>query len=385
MNTNLQTNPYQQNVDILKGFFKRPIVLVTAILTGVSTLLTMFSGLFTRSAVNSYVSDYFNSMPYEVRKYISEAGTPSTSINISLPVLTILLTVALFLFYFFSKNDTKNLAVPTTMFKVISIIELVFVCVAGGILLVALLIVMIGFSAFQSYIVSNNSQYTTAIASGASVLLIVALILFAIIIGLMIWYFAVKVKFACSIKKSTNSINLFRNGAKMFGVLTIIFSCISGIYVLAILSIPGMAYVSFSGLVGVAANISLGVTAIQYANYIKDVSVNFATQPAYSPVNPEPFSPQNVAQPPYGVPYTEPVQPVNPVYQQPSEPQPVAPVEQAPETNAYEPVENATEEVVDEAPTEEAPVVETTSFCSACGNPVKADDYFCNNCGNKLK
>lgn len=382
MNTNFQTNPYQQNVDILKGFFKRPIILVTAILTGASALLSMFSGIFTSNAVNSMLSGYLNSMPYEVRKYIGEAST--SNVSISLPVLTILLTVALFLFYFFSKNDTKNLAVPTTMFKVISIIELVCICVLTGLVFLLFLIGMIGISAVQSYY-SYSDEYSY-IASGASVLLIVILIFVVIIMSLIIWYSAVKVKFACSIKKSTNSINLFKNGAKMFGVLTIIFSSISGIYVLAILSIPGMAYASFSGLVGVAANISLGVTAIQYANYIKDVSVNFATQPAYSPVNPEPFNPQNVAQPPYGVPYAEPVQPVNPVYQQPYEPQPVAPVEQAPETNVYEPVEQpATEEIVTEAPTEEASAVETTNFCSACGNPVKPDDYFCNNCGNKLK
>ncbi len=371
MNTNYQTNPFQQNVDILKGFFKRPIVLVTAILMGVSSLLSIVSGAVSDDSAN-IATKYLNSLPVEFRQYV---GNQSSSVN--LPVLAILTTVAFFLFYFFSKNNSKDLKVPATMFKVVSIIELVFVCVIIGLLFI---IIPCGFILipqaleYYSYNYSYGSSYSYIYGA-----LIGVLIVLAIVGALLIWYCALKVKFACSIKKSTKSINLFKNGAKGFGIFTIIVNGIACISTLGSLSEPGKGFTVFAGLVGVAANILFGVTAIQYATYIKNISANFTTQPPYGAVNPEPFNPQAPVQPPYGTPYTPPTQPVYEPYQ----PQPVAPVEQAPEVNAYEPVEEpATEDV---APTEEAPAAETNSFCSACGNPVKADDYFCNNCGNKLK
>lgn len=369
MNTYYQTNPFQQNVDILKGFFKRPIVLVTAILMGVSSLLSIVAGAVDDNAAN-IATKYLNSLPLEIRQHV---GNQSSSF--SLPVLPILVTVAFFLFYFFSKSNSKNLKVPATMFKVVSIIELVSVCVVIGVLLINILLCFKytpTFLVYFSYIYSDSSSYVYGI-------LIAILIGFSIVGAFLIWYCALKVKFACSIKKSTKSINLFKNGAKGFGVFTIIVNGIVGITVFASLPEPGMGFAVFAGLVNVVGNILFGVTAIQYANYINEISVNFTTQPPYVAANSEPYNPQATVQPPYGTPYTPPTQPVYEPYQ----PQPVAPVEQAPEVNAYEPVEEPIAE--DVAPTEEAPAVETNSFCSACGNPVKADDYFCNNCGNKLK
>lgn len=342
MNTNYQTNPFQQNVDILKGFFKRPIVLVTAILMGVSSLLSMFSGIFVDKALTQFLS----SLPYEVRRYIGDTSTATS--GFSLPILAILTTVAFFLFYFFSKNNSSELKVPATMFKVVSIIELVLVCVVAGIVILA----------FSVTSVAIGYLYG---AQNTAVLLIGVIIVCLIVLGIAIWFCATKVKFACSIKKSTKSIYLFKNGAKIFGVLTIIFSGISCLAVLSSLSVSDMGFMTFAGLVSAASNILLGVTAIQYANYIKEVSAKFTTQPVYGSVNPEPYNPENFAQTTYGTPYSQPAQPV--YEQQPDE-------------------DPATDDV---APTEEAPAVETDSFCSACGNPVKADDYFCNNCGNKLK
>jgi hypothetical protein len=124
----------------------------------------------------------------------------------------------------------------------------------------------------------------------------------------------------------------------------------------------------FSGLIGSAANILFGIVAVQYANYIKEVSQNFVAQPPFTPSEGGIPDESPVFDCVYVKPnsaYQPPVNPVEaPVYEEPQETQPL------------------------DEPVNTEPAVEidaTPKFCSNCGNPLGEDDYFCNNCGTKVR
>lgn len=383
MNTNIQTNPYQQNVDIIKGFFQRPIVLVLAIASAASCVVSLFVNVASTAYTDYFLQQFIANVPLEYRKYLADISS-SGSVSINLPVFAVLETVAFFLFYFFSKSSAKDLNVPSTMLKVVSIIELVLYCVCFGLVLVALIFLMV----IASFLTTSYDSYASVTTPVIVGFLVGFLIAFCLIAALIIFYAASKVKFADSVKKSTKTIYLYKNGAQVFGILTIIVGGGNALSSLCMLAVPFSGYLVFSGLVGAASTVILGVVAIQYSGYIKEMTEKFATRPPYEPVqsgspsDAQPFEGvQGVSQPYDAQPYS---QPLNPMYQQPyAPPEDVSPSAQ--ETYPQADFDGAPPEnsFAEDAPAgQQAPA---PKFCSACGNQLGEDDYFCNNCGTRIK
>ena len=113
-------NPYQQNIDIVKGFFKRKITLLYAIFT----ILPIFSIVFLNldslyRFADSFSNDSFDSV---VGKNTNLLGTIS-SVYI-LFIFQVFLAVVFLLFFVKSDSEKSTLNVPIKMFRIVSIIEI---------------------------------------------------------------------------------------------------------------------------------------------------------------------------------------------------------------------------------------------------------------------
>ncbi|MCH5299111.1 MAG: zinc ribbon domain-containing protein [Ruminococcus sp.] len=328
-------NLYQQNTNIIKGFFRKPIVLVNVIVMFATIVVNLVMSVFISNSValKQLVSDFLRSSGFEHSVYPN-----SYSFNTSIPVMSILIAVAFLLFYIFSRNPQRTLNGPATMFQVLSIIQLVTVC-----LLSALCVLLMFF--FTILMFAPEGQF----------LAIFVLILAVLVVAILIEAIS-RFMFANSIKKSLNGIYLFRNGAKTFAVMQFIsvaFSALSAIAFMILGSVassqfnyyyttdPMFCYLfAISFAIGTLPSLFMGILAVQYDSYIKDMTQNF------SPVQQAPI--------------------FQPVYQNP-EPTPAP----------YEPQQYTQPEVQADEP--------QGVFCSNCGKQLNPDDYFCNQCGTPVK
>lgn len=354
-------NPFQQNIDIIKGFFRKPVILVAAIL-GFACFI--FDEVFSATGFSSHILEKIlddSLSGYDLSAYGIFPGNDTGSMP-SLNLLGLLLAVTFLLFYIMSKKPNSKLAAPSVMLRVAAIIQLVFVCIALAaaiFLIVALLIVLASHA--------NNIQGAVSI-----VLIAVASVIVLIVGGFMLMLSISQVRYANSIRKSLTSIYLSANGATLFGIMYIIATAFQAIGLFASLPMiiagqnPAVtAIYILSSVTSVAFNIVYAVIAIQYGSYIRNIAKRFVTSPQASQEIPQPAAPvQNIQQPP--------IQEFIPDMPAPPE------VPQAPTIQQN----NAEPAPVQNADTPQAP---QAIFCANCGQQLNPDDYFCNNCGTPVQ
>lgn len=331
MNNEVQLNPYRQNAEMIKAFFRKPLVLVAAILSFVNIGVTFILGLVG-------IADDFSGMIYQFAdEFGNEPISSGDSRFICIDLFGILLAISFLLLFICARKADSNMNVAATFFKVISVIQLVVFC-----LLCVLMLVMIGLFLMIMFMPFG----------------FMALILIPIFIFMIAWLLILGISqavFANSVKKSVNSIYLYKNGAKLYGIMNII----SAVLFLALIasefintpaifsstgsfdmeSIKTFLPLAISLVLSVATVLTTGIVAIQYSGYIKALTQQFVTEAPNAPVypnnnfqEPEPFQ---------GINGATPIEPFNPPMQQ--------------------------------------------LVCQNCGNPVNEDDYFCNNCGSPIK
>lgn len=416
-------SPYQQNIDIIKGFFKRPIVLVLAIAS-----FTCIAYNLVASFLNIYgnigdqaIKYFLDHLPEQVKipnNLISTSGSSGGGVDI----IGILFAVSFLLFFLLSKKQENKLGVPSVMFKVISIVSVVGIGIVTGIVLPVFAIIAV------------SAPMINEVFDGMGTFMFYLYMYLGIYLAVFLVYVISQLVFSLSIRKSLTSIYLKRTGAMFFGVMSFIQASAgiaASIFVVAGLSnseaitlnSTQIIVLIVSSVLSAAQNVLTGIVAIQYSNYIKDISQKFRTeyvpetsalppmpypetpvqqfptedipvQPApvqQAPVAPEfaqqnmqeqnPFehaqAPEQNFQPPYQ-PQTAPMEPPQVPYQPQS-----APVEppQAPAPNQIP----YGQPIPVQPPVQQAPAdLETPRFCTQCGKPVGPDDYFCNNCGTKI-
>lgn len=429
-NQNVIVSPYQQNIDILKNFFRKPIILAYAIVSAVVSLISFLSVVLTASN-NANSLSYFNA-------YINNGGikttygltVPASVIGLIFSVITI---VCWIMVYVNSKNSNpaKSPSAPVTVLWVFAIISLVVSCIAAAICLCVMVILLIalavGQNTYNSY--DTYGYYSSSVAIGVAAIIFV-LIFLAIALFFLLFYTITNVMFLSSVRKSLNSIYLKKNGAMAYGVLNIIFAVFSIIFAFFALmfyfvSLSSYSTAYLSGNI-LSASLSLtlsfviylmqGIIAISYANYIKSVlngtnPIVNANVPYSNPVatNPNAFAQypqQNYNTPVNNNPYNNSAYEnpyANPQQINPQEPQSPIPdnsynqYQQTVEQNPYQqPVQNnpyeqpaAPEVNPIEENSQPVNVTEASAFnegiCPNCGSPVFRSDMFCNNCGTKLK
>ena len=310
MNKNTQ---YQQNIDIIKGFFSRPILLVTGILTIVISLVTSVLQYFATLGFDDVldaVFDNFSEVLIDPNSNIIGIGFQIT-INektFSLDLLAIAFGVCFILLFAFGRSKNNNIQGGATFYRVLANIEYVVYFI------LAICLVLVGIFLF-----------TTELRTIIKLLFTI----FSLVAGFFLYILGYShLKFAKSIKESMNSIYLSASGAKLFGVVKIIFSAITLIYGVTV----GVFVFLWAGRLTSSVLISLspvvllfvkdlvyGIFALKYNKYIKDVTAGKINLPVAEK-----------------------------------------------------------EEVVQEVP-------QGNCVCNNCGNPVAEEDVFCHICGNKVR
>ncbi len=399
-------NPYQQNIDILKEFFRKPIIPVFAILSFVNIVLQLCIGIINPySSAVKRAAEFFVQQQQNSPANVSISNFPSVNINI----LAILIAVAFLLFYIFSKNKDNNLSVPSTMYKVVSIIQLVISCIVT-----ALIIGALSLFGTMGLVLSPYQDATESTRNAGAILSMFSVTLLAIVIPILAFVVLsaiARLLFANSIKKSLTSIYLYKKGAMFFGILhfIVVAATVFSIFGFLILYFTQeYMFHAFSPLqialvlvqfgLSIAIDLTAGLIAVKYSSYIKNVSQKFRVEV------PAPIINQPQGDNPYATVQThqQPVQeevPQAPVqtYQQPVQEEiPQAPVQQysqpvqqefpeAPAAESPQPKEEVPEPEPEQhnEQTEEKPAY-VPRFCTACGNPVNPGDNYCNHCGAEI-
>src|SRR5574344_594922 len=170
------TNPYQRNTDILKNFFSKPIILIFAI----ATLITSISAVFFTFLFSSYVDTIatITLMPTNSSGNLSVSITPMSLI---LPVLTVVCCILIFT-YSRNKSPNKTPSTPITILWVVNIIGLILFCIAIAIM------IMIGLI----YFAQNPVTYRIITRDPASIL-VLGFLAVAVIVALV--YFVNKIRY----------------------------------------------------------------------------------------------------------------------------------------------------------------------------------------------
>lgn len=420
---NPNVNPYQQNVDIIKGFFKKPVVLASAILQAITVAITLVILFISAGFSSSYAS-------VAVNRQVSAVSYGFTVVfGIIALIPSILIAISWFGAYFKSKNPSPA-SKPLGSFKVLWVISIVLT-VFIGLSLFVFLIVSAAAAAGLSSVNAYSYYYYSSLNTAAIASIVIAVLIFlTVILAFSLFFSICRIRYYHSVKNSMQSIYLNKKGAAVYGVLQIVFSVLSLIFSLIYCMILFVASNTLTagtpvwllmfimitvGVQGVAGIID-GVIAVRYAGYIsgflngtnQDFNANqpynnpMGAAPNFQPVGAEAFQ-QNTQ--PYSNPYinnrpVEPKMPQQPIsndeYQQPQQsaqapelahdvnPQEQTEVNDSPQNNPPRPTDQP--DLAEEFTANVQPSAENKpGFCPNCGSAVFRSDMFCNNCGTKLK
>lgn len=173
--------PYVQNISIIKNFLARPLTLIIGIFFAATAIFNFAVGIFPQN----------------------------NSINLNFDAISIMLSIAFFLFYFFGKSQKPNVSfrAPITLIQVVSIINIVL----AGISLVALALFILIASIIPTSVIDNLFKaYLPSLLISVPVILV------------QLFFYIFFLVFAGSIKKSASSIYLYKKGSGAFGVTSII-------------------------------------------------------------------------------------------------------------------------------------------------------------------
>jgi len=425
-------NPYENNLSIVKNYFKSNSVLILAILRAAAIIISIVLSIivamqlpaFIRSIEASILSFMSNTgAPGELISSTSElfyqadgiinsvVGSISTSSIISTITSQIvpgLIAIATFIIYFKSRNESP-LSSPkagVTILYVLSVIFLVITiiaCVAVGLVIVCLFWLYFQLGGRRSSIILTPDQFGSVNLTLEPELLLIFTIIITVIalIGMVIALLVAttRKRYFKSIKDSITGVELKNRGAKGYGIFCIIGAIFSG---MSLLSTPS-SFVFLKGMPSMLVTVIIFSTVIQLISFVglifeAKIALGYKTHidnMKYGYNGATPVSPAA----PY-TPYVPTAAPVTDNYSADQNPYTSAPVYEQPQSNdsyrsefagydrvpTYEepapavpvPVEEPAPEVT--APAEEPAV----SVCPACGEPTEPGAPFCGNCGNKL-
>lgn len=387
---NFQTNfnPYAHNQAIVKSYFKRPLVLVLAILYIVSIVCSlassfamgntfgdMYSTMLNFTEAPSEVSDMFNSFSSSglFTGFFAIAMIPSI-------ILTALYATAYFIIYFKSKNENENSSPKAgfTILYVLAIMSLIYAIFVALLFVLFITLFIVG-----SIAMSQEPNITSEESTIFTVMFSVFAVIFAGMGAIMLIYAISNFNYIKSAKNSLCSANLSYKGATTYGVMSIIFGVSSFMSVLPSLMVaPIMNTMSqlipseleselpvevfsqmsslylVSGIVSalsVAILIISAIIALGYKKHISNIKNGY-------------FIPEPV----FDAPTVQ-----EATFNQPS------PAVQPQKTDVINP-DIQSQQKFEPVIFSDNETVAHVKHCPRCGTVAKEDDVFCNACGTKL-
>lgn len=186
-------NPYQHNVNIIRGFFRKPLVLITAITFCFTSIFAIISPILTFMATKQYVN-----------------SSSEFNYNISLDIVTLFFAVILFILFFMSRSKKPfiKLYTPIKVARIVCIVFTVLSAISLGLVLILLLLLAIFSSNFNPELLQIIflSLLISLIGTSASFLLSFSLC-----------------KFTKGIKHSLTSVFITKKGSILTAVCCIIY------------------------------------------------------------------------------------------------------------------------------------------------------------------
>lgn len=382
-------NPYEQNVSLLKNFFSKPIIMILAVLNGVSLLLAIISFFMQMGTMDSAMQYY----TYVLGNQFSSVYSTVQPIIVIVALCSLVFTLLTALGYFFLNSKSKNPdpqsnpAVGAKILWVLSIIKFVFACIGAVIFIIFAFILFAASSELSRY--DYGSSGTGAVALVGVLLIFLAVFLFFISF--------VEFRFFSSINASFNSVEIKSKSAIAFAVFSIItavgtvFTLFSNMETATFMSV-------ITNILNIVLYIILAVFAISYNSFVKSLTTGGTPVNGFMPNNGQfdPYNQNSNGQAPnmnMGYSYRPQQPPVNDQqYQNPygnpaQNPSEGINTNQSPYFNQQ--FNNGPAKPQDDVkdsfnqPKAEEPKVQNK--CPMCGAVHSDDDMFCGNCGAKLK
>lgn len=392
-----QINPYEQNNRYLKSLFSKPLFLIICVLSFVSVVFTFINSASVNPSalIDSILGD--SRFYMSTHDYISLVDTMESLfliivISFSLYSLAICLSYALL--YFKSKNDSpsSNPKSGATILWVVSIIGLIFICIA------AILFIFVSIGLFVS---ASQSIYSESYTISAVISLIFALAI--------LFYGIAKLIFFSSVRSSFINLELSSKGSIAYGVFMIIITVISFFSTISLLSNETFSFMSvISSLISAVNNLLIIVFAFTFNSYVKKAKLNpwgmnnINSQPSGNP----PFFPQgqggnvspmngNYQQNPQGNPHQAPNMNMGYTYKQQIPNQ--MPMQNPNDSHSFknEPLQqpkmqfnnpnSANSTVKTNNQPQKNGQVDLDKTCPVCGAAHGNNDVFCGNCGARVK
>lgn len=237
-------SPYQHNIDIIKDFFKSPLIIVTSIFIFISFTVNLISEFF-------YCINNINILTKPI------------------DLISGLVAVGLFIYFLITSilwimiNRTSSSLKYSN--KVIKHIRGLHICSIVPLIISSLLFLFT--SLYNVFLFSKLKLYDTKTLT----ILISSIVATAFIMLLALTGFL----FIKSVKTSVNSIFLKKSGATAFGVLNLILTTIclasAGFYIYTALSVSFTITIALKATSLVCLSVSsllMGILSIKYSNYI---------------------------------------------------------------------------------------------------------------------
>lgn len=410
-----QQNPLTNNLNYVKNYFKKPIVLAIAIVSTISLILSYTAATETTGSAYILLALLSADSPSDLNDTLDTASDIQSLVVIISLIIPVLTTIAFYIIYFKS-NSSDPSSNPSSGFSILSVISLIQLIFTWIIFVITGLLILIRTSQIQNInkrYLNNNSEITENI--------FVAIIVFVLIAWTVIGFYTSQYNFYQSAKTSLTSPVLSNKGAGSFGVYQTLLAVF---YILAFIIALGAGSAANEALnvltngyaeldmlpmllafaVPVTMSIMLATLANGYRAHIQGaIYSQYATapgapqQPMYAPqYNEQPqYNPQQYNQQPQH--YTQQNAPQPQYYEQQSTPQPQykeQPVTQTytpqPKTDNHTPVYDYSDDEktlpVDDYKSYATPQTESApTTCAVCGNTLISNASFCGHCGNKVK
>lgn len=324
-------NPYQNNVLVIKDYFRSRDVLILAILSFASILMTVVNNIvsadLSKEIFAGFVSYYDSNIMTgsgnaltDISKGLHEAlkNYDAVKWSYTVPIIPILTAVAILLVYLKSR-DTRPDAAPSAGLTILYVLA-IFALIGAVFAVLGMLALIAGmFLLYAEMTKSTKLDFTIRFPSSSPVrfdskfmliLAIVTTVVLVIVIFFLLFVTISHVRYIGSVRKSMNSIELSRKGAKPYGVICVlaaastIMGLISsfinlfggtnnamkelGIIITTDTTLPAIMAL-LTTAISAATLIFEAKIALGYARYIDNKKFGYSEQSA-----PEMFTPVNV-------------------------------------------------------------------------------------------